>query len=197
MSEKTCFNINFDSLGSFLFEKNKDFSDPTFFQIADRFFELSNKYGFKYTIFVIGKDLEDTKIAQRVREWSKQGHEIGNHSYSHRLNLGHLAYGELEDEVVRSHEIISRICQKEPRGFIAPAWATSPDLIDILIKHNYLQDLPDACKDIRQIERLDIPKAKKIEMIYDFAELICKYSKKIVTLEQIANEIISERGQRR
>ena len=82
MSEKACININFDSLGWFFSASPKNFLDFTFFHIADRFFELSNKYGFNYTIFVIGRDLENSAIAERVKEWSRQGHEIGNHTYS-------------------------------------------------------------------------------------------------------------------
>lgn len=140
MAKKSSFNINFDSLGWALSASPKGFLDPTYLHIAERFFELSNKYGFKYTIFIIGRDLENHRVAQRVKEWSEQGHEIGNHSYSHKQNLGYLDYNKLEMEVMKSHELITKVCGKEPKGFIAPAWATSAELIDILLKHNYLYD---------------------------------------------------------
>ena len=140
MSEMSCININFDSLGWSLSTDPKDFLDPTFFEVADRFFELSDKHDFKYTIFVVGKDLENPQVAKRVREWSRNGHEIGNHSYNHMLNLGSLPYSELEKEIMSSHEIITKIIGKEPRGFIAPAWATSNLLVEILTKHGYLYD---------------------------------------------------------
>lgn len=140
MPEKTCFNINFDSLGWAMSSDPKASLDPTFFKVADRFFELSDKYNFKYTIFVIGRDLENPEVAERVRSWAAKGHEIGNHSYSHKQNLGYLGCDELESEVMRSHEIITKVCGREPKGFIAPAWATSAALIDILIKNGYLYD---------------------------------------------------------
>jgi len=116
----------------------KNFTDPTFFGIADRFFALSNKYGFKYTIFIIGRDLENPEVASRVKDWYQQGHEIGNHSYSHKQNLGFLKYREIEFEVMKSHDIITKVCGEEPKGFIAPAISTN--LIDILLKNNYLYD---------------------------------------------------------
>lgn len=140
MPDKSCININFDSLGWSLSAYGNGFTDPSFFHIADRFFELSDKYGFKYTIFIIGKDLENPQVAARVREWSDAGHEIGNHSYSHRQDIGCLSYGELEAEVMRSHELIAKACGKEPKGFIAPAWAASAELADILLKNGYLYD---------------------------------------------------------
>lgn len=137
MPDKSCISIHLDSISGV---KPEDFCDPIFFNIADRFFELSNKYGFKYTIFIIGRDLKNPKIAERVKEWSRQGHEIGNHSYSHKLNLDSLSYNELEMEVMKSHELITKACGKAPRGFIAPAWAASDNLVDILLKNGYLYD---------------------------------------------------------
>lgn len=140
MSDKTCFNINFDSLGWALSANPKDFLDPSFFHIADRFFELSNKYGFKYTIFIIGRDLENPEVREKVGYWASQGHEIANHSYSHMQNLGYLDYNRLEMEVMKSHELITKVCGREPKGFIAPAWATSTSLLNILLKNGYLYD---------------------------------------------------------
>ena len=136
----TAFNMNFDSLGWGFSARHERFKDPTFFRIIDRFFEFGQKHNFKYTLFVIGQDLEHPAVAERVKLWCEQGHEIGNHSYTHPQNIGYLSYNKLELEVMKSHEIITRICGKEPRGFIAPSWATSTDLIDVLQKNDYLYD---------------------------------------------------------
>jgi peptidoglycan/xylan/chitin deacetylase (PgdA/CDA1 family) len=133
-------DINFDSLGWALQTNPREFEDPTFFSIADRFLKLSEKYDFKYTIFVIGKDLENPAVAKAVREWQDLGHEIGNHTYNHKPDFGSLSYEETAQEVVSSHEIIRSACKKDPRGFIAPGWAISKNLIKILIEKNYLYD---------------------------------------------------------
>jgi peptidoglycan/xylan/chitin deacetylase (PgdA/CDA1 family) len=140
MAELSCININFDSIGWNLSLEPKDFRDPSFFKVADRFFEISQKYNFKYTIFIIGKDLENSEVASRVKDWKDQGHEIGNHSYNHKQNLGYLKFEEIEYEVLKSHELITKACGEEPKGFIAPAWATSKDLVKILYENNYLYD---------------------------------------------------------
>ena len=133
------FNINFDSLNE-MYGFPPGYRDRTYFEVSKRFFALSDKYGFKYSIYVIGKDLEKAENRELVREWSLKGHEIGNHSWSHPLNLGALSPSELRREVESSHAIITKATGKEPRGFIAPGWSTSSALQKILIEMNYLYD---------------------------------------------------------
>jgi peptidoglycan/xylan/chitin deacetylase (PgdA/CDA1 family) len=133
-------NINFDSLGWALQLNPREFDDPTFFTIADRFLKLADKYDFKYTIFVIGKDLENPAVAKIVKEWQNLGHEIGNHSYNHKTNFGSLSYDAINYEVMKSHLLIKSACKKDPKGFIAPGWATSRNLIRILIENQYKYD---------------------------------------------------------
>lgn len=139
MKDPIAININFDSLNENLgFPKN--YRDPSFFEIFDRFLEFSNEYNFKYSIYIIGKDLENPEINARVKEWSQAGHEIGNHSYSHRLNIGALSEQALHDEILKSHDLISNCTGIEPKGFICPGWATSKKVVSELIKLNYLYD---------------------------------------------------------
>ena len=58
----------------------KSYRDPSFFEVADRFLLLAEKYSFKLTIFVIGRDLENPLNQEAVKKWAAMGHEIGNHS---------------------------------------------------------------------------------------------------------------------
>lgn len=133
------FNINFDSF-NYNFGSPPNYKDQSFFRVIDRFFDFSSRYNFKYSIYIIGRDLENPEIAARVKQWSLNGHEIGNHSYSHLQNLGTHSYSKVEYEILKSHELIVKCTSKEPRGFIAPAWATSKKIARVLIKNNYLYD---------------------------------------------------------
>lgn len=137
---KVCLNINFDSLFSPLSIDHRKFLDPSYFQIADRFMEEADRGDFRYTIFVIGRDLENSSVFSRVREWAQAGHEISNHSWSHHPNLGALPRSRIEEEVLRSHEIITRCTLREPRGFASPGWSTSSELVEILSRTGYLYD---------------------------------------------------------
>ena len=132
-------NINFDSLNQ-AYGFPEGFRDPSFFEGMDRFLEISNRYKAPLTIFVIGQDLQNPEIYARVRDWSNAGYEIGNHSWSHPVNLGSLSPETIRDEIFRTHEIITKCTGKEPTGFISPAWSTSKALINALIDLNYLYD---------------------------------------------------------
>lgn len=117
------------------------YQDPCFGAVADRFFDIAGKYNFKYSIYVLGKDLEDAGNRRHVREWASQGHEIGNHSWSHPTNLGAMAGRQMREEIEKAHKIISCSIGHEPKGFVSPAWSTSRQLFDILIGLKYEYDI--------------------------------------------------------
>ncbi len=106
----------------------------------DRFLKIANRYQAPLSIFVVGQDLQNPEIFARVRDWSNAGHEIGNHSWSHPVNLGCLSPDKVRDEIFRTHEMILKCTGKEPTGFIAPAWSTSKALVNTLIDLDYLYD---------------------------------------------------------
>src|SRR5262249_2317710 len=75
-----------------------------------------------------------------VKEWALKGHEIGNHSFHHHMNLGALKRDELRFEVEWSHELITKTIGIRPRGFISPAWSTSEALLETLCELEYEYD---------------------------------------------------------
>ena len=139
MNKPIAININFDSLNENLgFPKN--YRDSSYFEVFDRFLKFSDEYNFKYSIYIIGKDLENPEIRARVKDWAQMGHEIGNHSYTHCLNIGGLKEEKLQFEIMKSHEIIHNCTGIEPKGFICPGWSTSKKVLKVLIDNNYLYD---------------------------------------------------------
>ncbi len=135
-------NINFDSLSE-AYGFPRKYNDPSFTRIANRFLEIADKFGFNYSIYVIGKDLEKESNRAEVKRWFDAGHEIGNHSWSHPLNLGSLPRATILDEVRRSHVAIEETIGEPPRGFIAPGWSTSRALKDVLLALDYEYDTSD------------------------------------------------------
>lgn len=132
-------NINFDSLGE-IYGFPADYRDPSFFEVADRFFAVADKYAFKYSIYVVGKDLEKPENREAVKRWHEKGHEIGSHSWSHRNDLGALALAVLDEEVRRAHDLISETIGEPVKGFIAPGWSTSRRLLETLLELGYEYD---------------------------------------------------------
>jgi hypothetical protein len=114
--------------------------DPFFLKTAPRLLEIAEDYGIKLTIFVIGRDLEDPAVADQVRAWQQQGHEIANHSYSHNHNLGDRSQESITREVVEAEILIEKTTGTKPKGFAAPAWSLSRRLIRVLIQRGYSYD---------------------------------------------------------
>lgn len=132
-------NINFDSLAE-SYDYPENFDDPSFGTVADRFMEVADEMKFRYSIFVVGRDLESTRNRSAVARWHEAGHEIGNHSWSHRVDLGALPLEAQRNEVVRAHDEITGVTGKPPRGFIAPGWSSSGRLTNTLSELGYEYD---------------------------------------------------------
>lgn len=115
--------------------------DPTYRQVVDRFLGLAEKFGFSYSMYAIGRDLEDEHACRRLREISAAGHEIGNHTWNHYTDLGALKPLEMREEVVRTHERLTEAIGKAPKGFVAPAWSYSDRLMRLLNELGYDYDM--------------------------------------------------------
>lgn len=136
----TSIVIHLDSLGSNA-EMPADWLDPTFGIVMERFLDVARRFDFPLSIYVIGQDLCNPLHAASVGNVARLGHEIGSHSWSHHLDLGQLPRPQIEQEVRKAHEAILKATGKSPRGFVSPAWSSSPLLYEVLREHGYLYDL--------------------------------------------------------
>jgi len=115
--------------------------DPTYRQVMDRFLTLGREFGFPYSMYAIGRDLEDPFACERLRGLAADGHEIGNHTWNHHTDLGALPLPEMREEIVRTHDRLRDAAGITPRGFIAPAWCYSGQLMRLLSELGYRYDM--------------------------------------------------------
>ena len=79
--------------------------------------DLLDKYGVRATFFLVGENIEREPLsAKRIAD---RGHEIGNHTYSHK-KLGKLTASELSGEIARTKSLIERVCGCTPTLFRPP-----------------------------------------------------------------------------
>lgn len=88
----------------------------------------------KATFFVIGKNAE--AHPDRIREIHEAGHEIGNHTWSHRY-LTKMKADEIREEVSKTEEILTEICGEEPRVFRPPGGYYSADSVALIEEMGY------------------------------------------------------------
>jgi len=106
----------------------------------ERFLELSRKVPFKATLFIVASELERNGFAELVREAARAGHEIANHTLSHRYDLSTMEPSEVKREILEAHERIADITGTPPRGFRAPGYNLSGEIMKTLAELNYLYD---------------------------------------------------------
>ncbi|MBB6730020.1 polysaccharide deacetylase family protein [Cohnella sp. CBP 2801] len=91
-----------------------DGPDPLY---TPQILEIFREAGGKATFYMIGSQLEKSpETAAAVRA---EGHEIGNHTYSHP-HLTRLEPGQVRDELLRTHRLIGELTGEEPRTFRPP-----------------------------------------------------------------------------
>lgn len=113
--------------------------DETYRSALPRLAELLAELGVSATFFVVGLDLARAEPARRVAWLASQGHEIANHSHSHRLLVG-LGRREVAREIAESHDRIAQTVGQAPVGFRAPGWCASPFAQELLLAQGYRYD---------------------------------------------------------
>ncbi len=99
-----------------------------------RLLEILRAENIKTTFFLTGYWIE--KYPEQVKEIAAEGHEIGNHTYSHP-HLNSLGEAEIGKEIDRVHEMIKELTQKEPDLFRPPFGEYSNKVIKVLNDKNY------------------------------------------------------------
>lgn len=102
-------------------------------------FEIFEKKGIKATWFVVGKDLIDPQYKQSISQLVDNGHEIGNHTMSHKRNFHLLSYQEKIIEIMQCHRLIEKIGYT-PVGFRTPYFAWDVSTMQILENLRYCYD---------------------------------------------------------
>lgn len=108
-----------------------------------RFEALFEEAGVRATLFVVGRELEQSDAMQQVlRRMADAGHEIGNHTYDHPYELCRLPEQVIEQEVRRAHEVVAKTIGREhaPVGFRSPGYFVNAKVMRALELHGYRYD---------------------------------------------------------
>lgn len=105
------------------------------------------KHNAKATFFVLGTNIK--KYPTLIKRIVAEGHEIGNHSYSH-ANFNNLELNLMKEEIVKTNKLIEEFTKQKCIFFRPPGGYLSYALVDISRKENitiaywsYIQDSKD------------------------------------------------------
>jgi polysaccharide deacetylase family sporulation protein PdaB len=96
--------------------------------------EIFRKYNVNITFFFGGNWLEENP--HLVKEIAANGHEIGNHSYTHP-HMAKLSQEEIKQELNRTEELIKELTGRRPKLFRPPFGEYNNRLIKTSQQENY------------------------------------------------------------
>jgi peptidoglycan/xylan/chitin deacetylase (PgdA/CDA1 family) len=106
-----------------------------------RFAELFARHGVPATFFVVARDLEeDAEGRALLAALARDGHELASHTYSHPYDLVRLPTQAIAAEIDRAHGLIGACGGAAPRGFRAPGYVISSEILDMLRARSYRYD---------------------------------------------------------
>ncbi len=109
------------------------FDDGPHPKYTSEILDILNEYDAKATFFVLGKFAEAYPDIIK-RQW-EEGHEIGNHTYSH-INTKKVSKDKIQEEYIKTQEVISSITNNNPKLFRPPYGSLDEKVIDVVENNN-------------------------------------------------------------
>jgi hypothetical protein len=91
-----------------------------------------SELGAPATFFVIGEDLAHPAAHAALERLHHAGHELANHSFHHRYDLTRQDRATMEDDVGRGSDALQELTGERPRGFRAPGYTVTDELLALL-----------------------------------------------------------------
>ncbi len=114
---------------------------PSFFDLAiPRLRDFFAASEWSITIFAVGQDLELTGHRALFESLVGAGHEIGNHSYTHRIDFHRLDSEAVVAELATTERLLESVGASRPSGFRGPSFRLSPTVIEVLAARGYAYD---------------------------------------------------------
>lgn len=101
-----------------------------------RILETYKKFGLKQSFFIPGWCIE--QYADTVENILKDGHEIGHHGWIHEDPIA--TAGNQREWVEKALASYSKIIGGKPKGYRAPVYNVTQEVIDLLVEHEFKYD---------------------------------------------------------
>lgn len=97
-----------------------------------RLLEWASRKRLPLTLFCIASDLADGDNAGLLRVAARAGHEVANHSLDHHYDLTRLDRQAMTRQVSEAQRVIAAVTDQRPRGFRAPGYTVTGELLEVL-----------------------------------------------------------------
>lgn len=124
-----------------------------------RILEAYSRLNIKQSFFIPGWCLEH--YPETVEQILKGGHEVGHHGWIHEDPV--VTQGHQREWIEKALDAHHRICGTAPRGYRAPVYNVTQEVVDLLIEHKFMYDSSLMADDIPYLmqtgagELLEVP----------------------------------------
>jgi peptidoglycan-N-acetylglucosamine deacetylase len=108
--------------------------------VVPRILNMLAEFELKITFFIVGLDADQEANSSALRQISKAGHEIGNHSYRHEPWLHLYTREEIVEEFAKTEVALERVTGNKPIGFRGPGFSFSQDVLEVMKARGYQYD---------------------------------------------------------
>jgi peptidoglycan-N-acetylglucosamine deacetylase len=140
---KGALSVDVDSLSRLcrgIRNVDADENDVTYRRILPRFLDFFKARKVRATFFIVGEDVRTDEHRSMLRRIVDEGHELGNHTFSHILDFSSLPRKEKEQEIAQCEEVIGDATGTRPLGFRAPGFDINSETMRILEERQYRYD---------------------------------------------------------
>jgi hypothetical protein len=102
--------------------------------------DFCDRLNLKMTFFVVGQDAVLDKNRKSLEEITRNGHDIGNHSFRHEPWLHLWPRERILEEIILAEKALAGVTGRKPAGFRGPGFSWSRDLLLALRELGYLYD---------------------------------------------------------
>jgi hypothetical protein len=100
------------------------------FNRATDFFEKEN---IKSTFFIVGQEpAQSDSIKEVLKNAYDEGHELANHTYTHRFGISELSENEIKNEITKCNKVLHSITKEDRFGFRSPGYNLNANTFNIL-----------------------------------------------------------------
>jgi peptidoglycan-N-acetylglucosamine deacetylase len=96
--------------------------------------------GLRITVFIVGQDAALAKNAAALARISAEGHDIGNHSFSHEPWFHIYSPEKVEQEIRVAEDHIERVTGHRPKAYRGPGFSLTPETLRVLAGRGYVVD---------------------------------------------------------
>lgn len=105
-------------------------------EFTPKVLDLLEKYNAKATFFCIGKQIE--KYPEICKKIHSEGHQLGNHSYSHSNSFGFFSAEKVKGELQKTDLLLQEITGEKNHYFRPPFGVTNPHIAKAVKQLNHI-----------------------------------------------------------